>query len=333
MPLTFLSSTRVRVTAVALLLSSLPLVAFAVPTTVLFVGNSFTYGEAAGGPNLVKPYMAGTVNDLNKQGIGGVPALFKAFTVEKGLSYNVSLETQGGVGLDWHYLNRRTLIDQPWDHVVLQSYSTLNVSQPGNPATLIQYSGLLANLLHAQNANVDIHLDATWSRADQTYLPTGFWYGQPITAMGDSVRAGYNAAAAANAYIDDVIQVGQAWARTWETGFADSNPYDGIQLGQVNMWAPDAYHASVFGYYLEGLMFFGDITDLDPLSIGYDQVAIDLGISRSQALALQAIASRTLLLAVPEPESIALVLLGLGALVAARRKWRGSRCRTPGSIA
>ncbi len=326
MQLQFPRSSRVRGRAAALLaaaiVTSLPFAAAqADPIRILFVGNSFTYGDAAGGPNLVQPYKPSTVTDLNGSNIGGVPSLFKAFTVEKGLNYSVSLETQPGVGLDWHYQNRNSLINQSWDQVVLQSYSTLDGSRPGNPASLIQYSGLIANELYAKNPNVDIHLDATWTRADQTYLPSGHWYGQSVYAMERDVRAGYNAADAANPHIDDVIQTGQAWARTWETGFADPNPYDGITLGQVNMWAPEGYHASVYGYYLEALMFFGNVTDLDPTSIGYDQVAMDLGITRAQALALQVIASQTLA-GVPEPETVALFGLGIVGLAFARRRRR-----------
>ena len=321
MHLPFRALKRARGFAAAIVVATVPVVAPAAPISVLFVGNSFTYGDAAGGRDLVRPYKPNTVTDLNNQGIGGVPALFKAFTVEKGLDYAVSLETQGGVGLDWHYSNKLSLINQSWDHVVLQSFSTLNASAPGNPASLIQYSGLLADLLFAKNNNVDIHLDATWSRADQTYPSTGFWYGQSIYAMGQSVRAGYNLAEAANPHIDDVIQVGQAWARTWETGFADPNPYDGIQSGQVNMWAPDSYHASVYGYYLEALMFFGDITDLDPLSIGYDQVAVDLGITAAQARVLQTLASQTLQ-GIPEPETVALLFAGFAGLVFLGRRRR-----------
>src|SRR5882757_3318136 len=85
--------------------SSYVVAAHAAPTTILFVGNSFTYGEPAGGPPVVEFYKPNTVTDLNGLGIGGVPALFKAFTVEAGLNYQVSLETHPGVGLDWHYQN------------------------------------------------------------------------------------------------------------------------------------------------------------------------------------------------------------------------------------
>ncbi|MDB5368082.1 MAG: glycosyl transferase family 1 [Rhodospirillales bacterium] len=291
-------------------------------TSILFVGNSFTYGDAAGGPNLVMPFGAGTVTDLNGSNIGGVPALFKAFTMEKGLSYNVSLETHPGVGLDWHYNNKLAQITQPWDKVVLQSYSTLDGAHPGNPATLIQYSALLADALHAQNPAVKIYLDATWSRADQTYLPSGHWYGQPIDAMEKDVEAGYRAAKANSPLINgDVITTGAAWNRAIENGFADPNPYNGITPGQVDLWAPEGYHASVFGYYLEALMMFGDITGLDPRTLGGSEfAALALGITSAQAITLQEIAFEQLAASVPEPSSLALLLVASLSLIYVRRR-------------
>jgi hypothetical protein len=289
-------------------------------TTILFVGNSFTYGDPAGGAPLVQNYRPGTVTDLNATGIGGVPALFKAFTAQAGLNYEVSLETSPGKGLDWHYNNRLSAIARPFDKVVLQSYSTLDASKPGDPATLIKYSGLLAKALAEKNPNVDIRLDATWSRADQTYKPGGAWYGQPIYQMALDVRAGYDKADLASDLISDVIPVGQAWNRAIATGLADDNPFNGIDPGKVNLWAPDSYHASVYGYYLEALTMFGNITGLDPRSLGSGEyVAHDLGIDPKIAASLQALAAAQLASEVPEPGT-ALMFGTIGGLMVWARK-------------
>lgn len=257
-------------------------------TNILFVGNSFTF--AAGTP--IMTYKANTVIDLNKNGTGGVPALFKSFTVQAGLQYDVFLETYPGVGIDWHLDHALDKIGaRSWDTVVLQSYSTLNARQPGNPAVLIPSVKRMAELLKTKNPAVDVRLMATWSRADQTYEPKGHWYGKPIDAMMTEVRAGYDKAAAGTPIVKGVIPVGEAWARAMRSGVADSNPYDGIDAGKVNLWGSDNYHASNFGYYLEALTIFGSVTGRDPRSLGeHECAAVDLGISPAQAGALEKIA-------------------------------------------
>ena len=266
--------------------------AYAPPArTVLFVGNSYTFAAAAGGPDLVQPFAAATVTDLNGTGIGGVPALFERFAAEAGLHYTVSLETAPGVGLDYHYERRLAVLNRPWDVVVLQSYSTLDAAHPGDPATLVTYATRLADTLRARNADVQVYLVATWSRADQTYLPRGHWYGRPIDVMARDVQAGYEAVRARAPWMQPVIPVGAAWTRAIQTGFADANPYDGIDGGKVDLWAPDGYHASVYGYYLEALMDFGAITGTDPRALGAGETAAQaLGITPAQAAALQTIA-------------------------------------------
>ena len=290
-------------------------------TSILFVGNSFTYGEPAGGAPIVEYYQPGTVTDLNKSGIGGVPALFKAFTVQAGLNYTVSLETVPGVGVDYHYANKLPLLTaQPYDVAVFQSYSTLDGANPGNPATLITYADRLAQALDAQNPNLHVLLDATWSRADQTYRPGGHWYGDPISQMYMDVQSGYIQADNASNRIDGVIPVGAAFNQAIQTGLADSNPYDGIDAGKFNIWAPDSYHASPYGYYLEALTEFGAITGQSPTQFGAgDPVAAALGIDATRAVALQRIAAdnREIL---PEPASVLALASGLLGLIAARRR-------------
>jgi hypothetical protein len=264
--------------------------------TILFVGNSFIYGDPAGAAPLVKFYRPASVTDLNGSGIGGVPALFKAMTEQAGLHYDVILETIPGASLQAHYDKKYATIVKPYDVVLLQSYSTLDARQPGNPDMLVKYTGLLAEAFRARNPEVDIRLVSTWSRADQAYKPEGAWYGKPIERMALDVRRGYDSAAAAHR-IHNVIPVGEAWNRAIADGLADANPYDGIVPGQVDLWAPDHYHGSVHGYYLEALTIFGNVTGRDPRSLGsFEPVARDLRINAATAGALQAIAAAQLAL-------------------------------------
>ena len=256
-------------------------------TSVLFVGNSFLFGF--GSP--VRFYRASTVTDLNEEGIGGVPALFKSFTQQAGLDYDVSLETRGGVGLDFHLANKLGVIDgHAWDKVVMHGYSTLDASNPRDPAKLIATSKQLTDILRTRNPKVELYLLATWSRADETYPAKGAWAGQPIEAMARDVRVAYDKAAA-GAAVKTVIPVGEAWTRAIQAGVADANPYDGIEAGKLNLWAYDNYHASTYGYYLEALVVFGSVTGRDPRSLGDTECsAFELGLSRTQARALQQIA-------------------------------------------
>src|SRR5215510_4047738 len=145
----------------------------AAPKQLLFIGNSFTFGELSP----VKFWKNGSVTDLNDEGIGGVPALVKAMTVEVGLDYDVSLETHPGVGLDWHLANKLdVLTKQPYDVVVMHGFSTLDAAKPGDPAKLVETATQMADALRKVNPNVEIHLTSTWSRADQTYPQGRPWF-------------------------------------------------------------------------------------------------------------------------------------------------------------
>jgi hypothetical protein len=254
-------------------------------TSVLFIGNSFTFGAGSA----VKYYRADTVTDLNNLGIGGVPALFKSFTQQAGLEFDVSLETQPGSGLDFHLENRLGVIGRrPWDKVVMHGYSTLDRNNPGDPSTLVSTSRDMAEFLQSRNPLVEIFLTATWSRADQTYVDNRPWAGKPIEAMALDIRAGYDKAAAGAPGVKSVIAVGEAWTRAMQSGAADTNPYDGIDVDKFNLWTSDHYHASSFGYYLEALMAFGNLTGLDPRSLGDIECSgYELGFSRTEVEALQ----------------------------------------------
>lgn len=258
------------------------------PPAILFIGNSFTY--AHGSP--VRYYRAESVTDLNGEGIGGMPALFKSFTAQAGLDYDVYLETHPGIGLDWHLAHKlETLGRRGWDTVVMHGYSTLDPKKPGDPAVLVATTREMVDFLARQNPAVDVRLMATWPRADQTYDAKGAWYGKPIEAMTTDVRAAYDKAAVGSGRVKGVVPVGEAWLRAIKTGVADANPYDGIDAGKLNLWTYDSYHASTYGYYLEALVVFGSITGRDPRSLGENECSgFELGLSGAQVTALEQVA-------------------------------------------
>lgn len=255
-------------------------------TRILFVGNSFTFGALSP----VRHYRAETVHDLNGSDIGGVPALFRRMCEEAGLDYEVSLETLAGADLARHWNDKRAAIDQPWDVVVLQSHSTIDAKDPGNPTRLAASVQTIGDALVARNPGVSLYLTATWARADLVYDKPGSWHGEPLTQMTNDIRSGYDAARAAMTRAK-ILPVGEAWQLAMAEQVADSNPYDGIDFNKVDLWSWDHYHASSYGYYLEALVAFGAITGKDPRNLGgQEQCADDLGISPDQAAALQRVA-------------------------------------------
>ena len=280
------NTVRVVSTTVAAVVLAAGIGHAAVGGSILFIGNSFTFGSGSA----VHYYRNHTVTDLNHEGVGGVPALFKVFADQAGLKFDVSLETRGGVGIDFHLQNKKTEItSRAWDIVVAHGYSTLDQEKPRDPSKLVATSKELADVMRARNPKVELFLTSTWSRPDQVYPEKGAWAGTPIAVMAKDVRAAYDKAAATAGAT--VVPVGDAFNRAIEGGFADGNPYDGIEAGKVDLWTFDHYHASTYGYYLEALMVFGRVTGRDPRSLGAAECSgMELGVSREQVTRLQQIA-------------------------------------------
>ncbi|WP_175107806.1 PEP-CTERM sorting domain-containing protein [Pararobbsia alpina] len=273
-------------------------------TTLLFLGSSVTWGYTE-----VEGFGVGTVTDLNGcteteggcKKVGGLPAIFKAFTKEAGLDYDISFEVIPGSSLTQHYDTKRPIIDRAWDKVVMNGQTTLDFDAPGNPMRLTKDVGLLGAMWQAHNPKTEIYLLSTWSRADLAYkTPASVWYGTPIYQMAKQIQAGYEYAAAANPTVkSQVVPVGLAWNRAMEDGIATSNPYEPISPGKVDLWRSglppeknNHYHASRFGSYLEALVLFGSITGVDPRSLGpHEQAAETLDITPAQAHDLQEVAA------------------------------------------
>ena len=131
---------------------------------------------------------ARTVNDLNGpdtngETYGGVPAIFKQFTLEAGLTdYDVSSELVGGKGLEYWFTVPETLarIQKPWDIVVMHGFSTLDQAHPGDRTLLLSSSKRIAEHVPEGKSQGKLWLFATWSRADQTYPE-----GTPLARQAD----------------------------------------------------------------------------------------------------------------------------------------------------
>lgn len=255
--------------------------------SILFIGNSFTFGAMSD----AMTYRKDSVTDLNNDGMGGVPALFKRFTEEAGLQYDVSLETAAGQTLKWHLATKRTVIDRRWDAVVLQQYSTLSPENPGDVTDTIPAARGLSEMLRQRNPRVDISLVATWTRPDLTYPPGKRWSGDPVQRMALDLRSADNRVRSLVPSIARVIPVGEAFNCAIARRIADPNPYDGLAPGEVDLWASDHYHASNEGYYLEALTIFAAVTKTDPRMFGVsEKAAQDLHIQPLVAANLQTVA-------------------------------------------
>ncbi|MEW4448220.1 DUF4886 domain-containing protein [Qipengyuania sp. JC766] len=257
------------------------------PQTILFIGNSFTQGANSA----VLRYRPDSVEDLNGEGVGGIPALFAKFAEQAGIEWRVAHELRGGTTLDFHLNERRDLIDRAWDVVVMQQFSVLDPQNPGDATTTLRDAPALARMFEMRNDDVRVLLMATWSRADQAYRPEGNWFGQPVDAMSMDVRRGLDRADEASDAIDGVIPVGEAWNRAMDMQIADPNPYDGRTYDQIDLWSYDHYHASAEGSYLEALVVFAQITGYDVRKFGDgERAAHELGIEPKVAGQLQQVA-------------------------------------------
>ena len=250
--------------------------------TVLFIGNSFTYG--ANSP--VWKYRGDSVTDLNGGGVGGVPALFKLFAKEAGLDYEVSLETAPGQGPRFHCQAKLPLLGKAWDHVVMHGLQ--HARRQPSPAIRPCWSTPWGRWRRrcTRNPKVDIHLTATWSRADETYLDAGHWHGQPIdsgaaTSVKPTMRPRPRPMCAAMA------SVGDAWTRAIAVGFMTPIPTTALG-GQGEPVGVGQLSRQRLRLLSRGA---GGVRAADrqrPASLGARET--ELGISPPQASALQQIA-------------------------------------------
>jgi len=200
--------------------------AMADPIAILFVGNSYTFGRV----DPVMSYNAANVHDLTAafnavssagsnpwepHPWGGVPGIFKKFTDESGLSYDVSISARNAATLRGQFLNTA---NAAWDlrgNVALQVWNTV-VLQEQSDAALPAGRGRNANLAQF-NAYADQFERFIHNGAAQTYTEAQL-YGSLAACQATGLSAATcntvrtipqnpNASAATKVYLTDT------WAR------------------------------------------------------------------------------------------------------------------------
>ncbi len=143
----------------------------AAPQSILFVGNSYTFGRV----DPVMSYNTANVRDMTAEMAatnplgsnafephpwGGVAGIFKQFTVQAGLDYDVALSTRNAASLRGHLLNsnpagwdlRGNIGSQTWSQVVLQEQSDESLTRrPGlasNPDYFRMYADRIEDYIH-----------------------------------------------------------------------------------------------------------------------------------------------------------------------------------------
>ncbi|EJD50905.1 hypothetical protein AURDEDRAFT_182241 [Auricularia subglabra TFB-10046 SS5] len=275
------------------MLHALLFVSAAAAANILFVGDSFTYGNS----DPVLSYNKDAITDANGTGYGGVPGIFKKLV---GSSYNVTIEAVTGLDgstLEYHFENHAAVLADPkWDVVVLQEAGNIPLPPThGDRALFVQGVTGIADLVR-KNAGEDtkIWLFETWATPAQVYPDDEIYHNVPngLAAMQSDLHEP-NFVVAEGENLAGVVAVGDAFLAAVDTGVADANPYDGIPAGSINLWADDNDHASKYGSYLAAVSFFSTITGGDPNSLptGKGSAADDLGISEEDAKRLHAIAA------------------------------------------
>ncbi|MGI4951499.1 MAG: PEP-CTERM sorting domain-containing protein [Janthinobacterium lividum] len=241
---------RIPVLAAATGLGLMSVAAQATPTTILFVGNSFTHGKY----DPVRTYKSGfgtgsaTVHDQNcltpatcssaettpgsggtfeKGPFGGVPGIFLSLTREAGLDYDVSINAVSSATLTGTAnsasrvaaIQVNPLTGRPFDTVVLQeqsftplpALSDRGIATRGNPANFVSGANRLVSDIQSADAAAGV---STQVFLYETQPLASYTYTSP-QIQGSSVT---------QAYVGDPIETIAADLHNAYAGVAAQNP-------------------------------------------------------------------------------------------------------------
>ncbi|TSA49302.1 MAG: PKD domain-containing protein [Sphingobacteriales bacterium] len=204
-------------------------------TSVLFIGNSYTY-----------------VNDL--------PATVRQLALSKGDSMFTDMSAISGYTFQMHSANPTTqskISQQPWDYVVLQEQSQIPAfSQSQVQTEVYPFATIIDSLIHANDSCTETVFFMTWGRKNgdasncASYPPICTYEG-----MQQGLRESYLNMGQMNHAT--VSPVGMAWKKI----IADSLSF--------NLFQADESHPSVYGTYLTACVFYAMIFQKSPIGATY----------------------------------------------------------------
>ena len=242
---TFLRRFHVPSLAVLMLMVSLLLSGLLVASmpargqSILFIGNSFTWGGNGG-------------NQTYPQ--GGVPGIFKALATRRGHAPDVTMMAQNGRIFTDHFTNDDNQGDtlavirsKKWDYVVLQGGSREATTALGSPYWFFRSGADLNTVIKTNNPNTKVLLYETWAYPTwATYSGTPVYptyYASPASMLQE-IKANYQTLAGQIGA--QVVPVGDAFARALA-----QNPSYTLNNSD--------FHANDQGYYLSAMLFYQTI--------------------------------------------------------------------------
>jgi hypothetical protein len=209
-------------------LLSLVSFAYAQPTNVLFVGNSYTH-----------------MNNLCK--------MYERLANSKGKNVFADTLAVSGSSLQGHTLRENTyrkMKDRKWDYAFIQGYSReLSRDSATIAVQTIPFAKQLIDSIKKYNPCIRIYYYMTWGYAD------GFKDSIPddsYTLMQERIQKGYLQLSEATGNYP-VAPVGMVWKQMRET------------YPDLNLYAPDNAHPSPYGSYIAACTFFTAVYKESPL--------------------------------------------------------------------
>lgn len=205
-----------------IIFSFLSTIAFAQPTNVLFIGNSYTH-----------------MNNLCK--------IFQNIANSKGKIVFADTLAVSGSNLKGHTLRENTykkIQAKSWDYVFIQGYSReLSYDSTRIVTETIPYAKQLVDSIKRHNPCVNIYYYMTWGYADgfKDSVP-----GDNYHLMQERIEKGYMLLSEETGGLP-VAPVGMVWKTIHDT------------YPEINLYAPDRAHPSIYGSYIAACTFYSAI--------------------------------------------------------------------------